>query len=207
MKGFSKEETELIVQEAIEATKNGNSLTSVFERVALKTKRAKGSIRNYYYNIIKDQDKKNELMKSFQDISSLKATKPEGFSKADEEQLLKSINDGKKQGKSVRRIIYELSGGNEKIALRYQNKYRNILKKQEQKQLASIEIRPEDFKYFTKLSKEIDCLVEKIKDKYAQECVKLKKENEELSRQIKLLKKEYASTNIASFFITDKKTN
>ena len=100
----------------------------------------------------------------------------------------------------------EISNGNDKLALRYQNKYRNYLKKGKAK-FDSIPVRAEDFRYFTKLSREIDGLVEKIKDKYANECVKLKKENEELSRELKALKRQYFSTNVAPYFLDKKHTN
>lgn len=50
------------------------------------------------------------------------------FKDEEERELVKKILLGKKEGKSARKIIGELSDGDEKTALRYQNKYRNVLK-------------------------------------------------------------------------------
>lgn len=203
MKGFTQFETELLLKEAVNANLSGKSLSAVFEEIALKTNRAKGSVRNYYYTIIKDEDKKRQLEKNVLGVQNLKATKAQAFTKQDESTLIEQINSGRKSGKSVRRVILELSNGDQKLALRYQNKYRNYLKKCEMEKFQNTTIRPEDFKYFAKLSHEIDSLVEKIKDKYANECVKLKKENQQLLREIKVLKRRYQS-NVTPFFISDK---
>lgn len=189
MKGFTKTEREFLFKEVLNAAKSGKSLSAVFSEVAKKTGRAKGSVRNYYYNLLKDEGQMGELSKTMDGVKNLKACKGQSFSKEDEDFLISSINSGKKNGKSVRKIIMEISGGDDKLALRYQNKYRNYLSKTEKERFEKTPIGVEDFKYFDKLSKEIDSLVEKIKDKYAVECLKLKKENDELLKQIKMLKK------------------
>lgn len=190
MKGFTKFETELLLSEVLKAKEENKSLSIVFEEVAKKTSRAKGSVRNYYYTLIKDDDKKRELEKTISGTTTLTASRAQSFSKEDEDFLFSAICEGKKQGKSVRRIVTEISNGDEKLALRYQNKYRSYLSKVEKERLQSMPIRAEDFKYFDKLSREIDGLVERIKDKYASECLKLKKENEELARELKFLKRQ-----------------
>lgn len=207
MKGFTKSETELLLSEVLKAGKIGKSLSSVFQDVATKTNRAKGSVRNYYYSLIKNEDKKTEMEKFVEGASKLSANRAQSFSKEDEDYLINAINVGKKNGKSVRRTIMELSDGNDKLALRYQNKYRNYLKKESRVKLEKLPVRAEDFRYFNKLSREIDGLVEKIKDKYANECVKLKKENEELSRELKALKRQFFGTNVAQYFLDKKHTN
>ncbi len=207
MKGFTKSETELLLSEVLKAGKIGKSLSAVFQDVALKTNRAKGSVRNYYYSLIKNEDKKTEMEKFVEGASKLSANRAQSFSKEDEDFLINAINVGKKNGKSVRRTIMELSDGNDKLALRYQNKYRNYLKKESRVKLEKLPVRAEDFRYFSKLSREIDGLVEKIKDKYANECVKLKKENEELSRELKALKRQFFGTNVAPYFLDKKHTN
>lgn len=189
MKGFTKTEREFLLKEVLNAAKSGKSLSAVFSEVAKKTGKAKGSVRNYYYNLLKDERQMDELSKTIDGVKNLKACRAQSFSKEDEDFLLSSIKSGKKSGKSVRRIIMEISDGDDKLALRYQNKYRNYLSKTERERLEKTPIQAEDFKYFDKLSKEIDGLVEKIKDKYAAECLKLKKENDELLSQIKMLKK------------------
>ncbi len=206
MKGFTKSETELLLNEVLNAAKIGKPLSAVFQDVAQKTNRAKGSVRNYYYSLIKNEDKKT-MDSIVEGASKLSANRAQSFSKEDEDYLINAIYQGKKSGKSVRRTIMELSGGNDKLALRYQNKYRNYLKKESRVKLDNIPVRSEDFRYFNKLSREIDGLVEKIKDKYANECVKLKKENDELSRELKALKRRFFGTNVAPYFLDKKHTN
>lgn len=200
MKGFTKSETEFLLREVLSAAKSGKSLSSVFSEVSKKTGKAKGSVRNYYYNLLKDENRLEELSKDVAGAEKLKACPARSFSEEDEAFLLSSIDNGKKSGKSVRKIIMELSDGDDKLALRYQNKYRNYLHKIEREKFLKTPVSAEDFKYFDKLSKEIDGLVEKIKDKYAKECLKLKKENDELSRRIKMLKQQSLQGVIPLYF-------
>ncbi len=207
MKGFTKTETELLLQEALKAKRENKSLSLVFEEVARKTARAKGSVRNYYYTLIKDENKMQEASRTVFGVETLKAYPAESFSKEDEDFLFSAVLEGKKQGKSVRRIISEISNGDQKLALRYQNKYRNYLSKMEKERLETSPLRAEDFKYFDKLSKEIDGLVERIKDKYASECVKLKKENEELLKEVKFLKRQGFQRGVESYFLLGDKRN
>lgn len=204
MKGFTKSETKLLLSEAVKARSVGNSMSKVFAFVAEKTGRAKGSVRNYYYNFIKDESKKREFSKSVKGVEDLKATKFENFSDGEVDLLLNEIRSGKAEGKSVRSVLKTISGGDEKLALRFQNKYRNYLKKTTAPETNGFTI-SDDYSYFDKLSREIDALVDKIKDKYAVECVKLKKENEKLERENKALKKRLPKSNVQSFFMTEKK--
>ncbi len=201
MKGFTLKESQELIDEALRAKSAGESLTEVFERIAVKTRRAKGSVRNYYYNLVKTAQRDNEIAEKYAGIEKIKVEKSQNFTKEDEQFLEKAIKEGREKGKSVRRVIIELSGGDDKLALRYQNKYRNILKKQNVEKLP---IPKEDFKYFEKLSKEIDGLVERIRGKYALECAKLKEENENLSREISMLK-GLKESRAVDFFIESKK--
>lgn len=208
MKGFTEAETELLIKEALRAADNGESLTSVFTRVASLTGRAQGSVRNYYYGLIKDEARRKKLSDTCGDISRLKACRAKEFSKEEETFLMQSVLKGKERGKSVRKTIMEITGGDDHLYLRYQNKYRNILKKQDNERIKNIDINKEDFYYFTKLSREIDGLVEKIKDKYAAECVKLKRENERLESEINMLKAMKPAIPIMPFYVDNgKKTS
>lgn len=200
MKGFTQTETKMLIDEALAAEENGTSLSQVFERIAIKTKRAKGTVRNYYYNIVSEENRA-AMKEKFKEVSLLKVNKVRAFSEEEVKSLLTEINLGKARGQSVRKTIFRLAAGDEKLALRYQNKYRAIIKKQAEKSLESLPLRPEDSKYFLKLSAEIDALMERIKDKYAAECVKLKQENEALSREVKALKKQISTNKIVNFFM------
>lgn len=204
MKGFTEKETELLLSSVVAAKKSGQSLSFAFSQVASKTNRAKGSIRNYYYMLIKDDEKKNLYSQKIEGVNSLKSIKPKTFTKEEEKLLIEKINQGKMCGQSVRKTILNLSGGDNTLALRLQNKYRNHIKKEHAK---LDNLRPEDFKYFDKLSREIDGLVEKIKDKYSIECAKLKRENELLSKEIKALRRRLSDYTINPFFIGEKHSN
>jgi hypothetical protein len=52
------------------------------------------------------------------------------FTEEETNRVLRSILEEKSKGLSVRRAIFNLSGGDDKLMLRLQNKYRNTLKKE-----------------------------------------------------------------------------
>ena len=110
MKGFTETETKFLLFEAVKATRAGKSLSEVFSSVANKTGRAKGSVRNYYYNLIKNEEKKNAYSEIIEGVKDLKAEKFENFSDADLNLLLSKVKQGKKEGKSVRSVIQKLAG-------------------------------------------------------------------------------------------------
>lgn len=206
MKGFTVNQTQTLMVECLDALERGSSLQSVFTRNAIKTKRSRGTVRNHYYQTLKDIERgafKGELP---QGVEKLKAKRPVAFTNDDAEKLFESIQSAKSQGKSVRQAILDMSNGDGKLALRYQNKYRSMLKRQQKSNFEKINLQSEDFKYFNKLSTEIDALVERIKDKYAKECVKLKEENLRLEKQIKKLQKSNAQSQVASFFADEKES-
>ncbi len=125
--GFTDDEVAELASAAEQAKINNEKLTVVFEDFAKKHGRAKGSVRNFYYEFIRmcsqDEELKNKYFKNLPAVS-----RPKAFDKDEEKFLIDKILNGKRQNKSVRRVISELSGGDEKLSLRYQNKYRNILK-------------------------------------------------------------------------------
>ena len=60
MRGFSERERELLAQMARRSKAEGYSLTKVFDEYAVKTKRASGSVRNFYYSLLKENGKLTE---------------------------------------------------------------------------------------------------------------------------------------------------
>lgn len=207
MKGFSKEETEMLLSEAKAAKKSGVSLTEVFESVAKKTGRARGSVRNYYYHLL-GGERKSELEKS-----GLKAEKIVAFSKEEEDKLIREVLGGVRSGKSVRRAIIDLSDGDGKLALRMQNKYRNLVKNSpEEVESVAREMNFSDGRfrvirrktdlspYIKKVSDEIDNLVQRIKDKYRLENDALKAENASLKAELDALKDKISPTTLSEFF-------
>ena len=127
--GYTEEEAKNLV-EYIKAGKNkGKTLTYLFEAYGLERGRAKGSVRNYYYALMKNE-KQDERIVKLLDGSSLVVEKIREFTEEETEKTLRSILAEKSKGLSVRRAIFNLSGGDDKLMLRLQNKYRNTLKKE-----------------------------------------------------------------------------
>ena len=100
----------------------------MFEGYAKKTGRAKGSVRNYYYALLRSCG--DERVRGLLRGTGLKAEKIVQFSERETDEMLKAILKQKSKGISVRRAVLNLSNGDDKLMLRYQNKYRNVLTKQ-----------------------------------------------------------------------------
>ena len=97
--------------------------------------------------------------------------------------MLKKVLTEKSKGMSVRRAIRNVSAGDEKLMLRMQNKYRNLLKKQpERVRRAAEEAGVVEEKSFLqrKLEREIDALYERIASDLREENARLKAELEKL---------------------------
>ena len=126
-KGFSEGEVKELALAVEDALAVNAKLSTVFEAFAHKYGRAKGSVRNFYYEFVKECEgnvaRANKYFKSLPHVN-----KPVGFSGDEEAWLVRKILIGKKLNKSVRSTISSLAGGDERLALRYQNKYRNVLK-------------------------------------------------------------------------------
>lgn len=106
----------------------GKGLFSAFETMSKRCQRSINSVRNYYYS----QLKMFELVPSLADDLGIELvkTKREEFELFGEEEivsLVRNILIRKAEGKSVRAVIAEMSGGNAKLALRLQNKYRSMI--------------------------------------------------------------------------------
>ena len=89
-------------------------------------------MRNYYYALMKNE-KGDERIVKLLDGSSLSVEKIKEFTEEETDAALRSILAEKSKGLSVRRAIFNLSDGDDKLMLRLQNKYRNTLKKQPQR--------------------------------------------------------------------------
>jgi hypothetical protein len=75
-------------------------------------------------------EKQDERIVRLLDGSSLSVEKIREFTEEETDKALRSILAEKSKGISVRKAIFNLSGGDDKLMLRLQNKYRNTLKKQ-----------------------------------------------------------------------------
>ena len=134
--GYTEEEAKSLVEFIKAGKQKGKTLTYLFETYGLKNGRAKGSVRNYYYTLMKNE-KGDERIVKLLDGSELSVEKIREFTEEETDEALRSILAEKSKGLSVRRAIFNLSGGDDKLMLRLQNKYRNTLKK-EPERLAGI---------------------------------------------------------------------
>ncbi len=126
--GYTAEEASSLVKFVCAGKMKGKTLTRIFEEYAADTGRAKGSVRNYYYALLKragDKDVKKVLKGT-----DLKAGRIQPFTDEETDRILRAILEQKSRGVSVRRAVLNLAGGDDKLMLRYQNKYRNVLTKQ-----------------------------------------------------------------------------
>lgn len=126
--GYTKEEAQSLVRCICEGKGQGKTLTKIFEEYATRTGRARGSVRNYYYALLKSTD--NDDVKKLLEGTKLKAEDVRPFTDEETDKILKAILEQKSKGVSVRRAVLNLAGGNDKLMLRYQNKYRNVMAKQ-----------------------------------------------------------------------------
>lgn len=127
--GYTEEEAKTLVEYIKEGKRKGKTLTYLFATYGLEHGRAKGSVRNYYYALMKNEKQDARIVRLL-DGSSLSVEKIKEFSPEETDEVLRSILKEKSKGISVRKAIFNLSGGNDKLMLRLQNKYRNMLKKQ-----------------------------------------------------------------------------
>lgn len=126
--GYSREEAESFVKYICQGKGQGKTLTRIFEEYAAATHRAKGSVRNYYYALLKSTDnaEAREILKG----TSLRAEDVRPFTDEETDKILREILRQKSRGVSVRRAVLNLADGDDKLMLRYQNKYRNVMSKQ-----------------------------------------------------------------------------
>lgn len=126
--GYTEEEAKNLVEYIYNGKKTGKTLSGLFASYAQKTGRAKGSVRNYYYALLRSTG--DERVKNMLSGKNLSAEKIMPFSEEETDEILKKILEQKSRGVSVRRAVLNLSGGDDKLMLRYQNKYRNVISKQ-----------------------------------------------------------------------------
>ena len=117
--GWTQEETDLLWKEIHSALDAGTPLRGVFDRTGQALGRKPNSVRNYYY--MQMREKGGEDMK--------RAAPFDTFSDEEVHDLLRKVLLGRGNGRSVRACVMEMSGGDRSRMLRYQNKYRAILRK------------------------------------------------------------------------------
>lgn len=126
--GYTREEAKELVDYVAEGKREGKALSYLFETFGRSHGRAKGSVRNYYYTLLKQQQ--DDRVVQLLDGTNLTVERIRAFTEEETDWALRSILAEKAKGMSVRKAIKNISDGDEKLMLRLQNKYRNLLKKQ-----------------------------------------------------------------------------
>ena len=127
--GYTEEEAKNLVAYIKEGKSKGKTLTYLFETYGLENGRARGSVRNYYYALMKNE-RGDERIARLLDGTGLSVAKIREFTERETDDALRSILREKSKGLSVRKAIFNLAKGDDKLMLRLQNKYRNTLKKE-----------------------------------------------------------------------------
>jgi predicted transcriptional regulator len=115
--GWKDEEKLLLWDEVKKAQKMGAPLKRVFETVARQTGRKPNSVRNYYYMKVKETGEIEQKPSTFVQ-----------FSREEIYELLRTLLAAGARGESIRGASLKLAGGDKTLMLRYQNKYRSLIK-------------------------------------------------------------------------------
>ena len=124
--GFKQKDVEKLIDYL--GRKNERPLSRVFEEYAKDSGKSKGTVRNMYYALAKRSREDEAFAARFLGGKPIAVQAVSPFGEDEERRLVKEIVAGRKEGKSARRVINELAGSDAKKALRFQNKYRNVLK-------------------------------------------------------------------------------
>ena len=116
--GWQEEETARLFTAVKEASAAGQPLRSVFEALSGDLGRKPNSIRNYYYACLRQQP----------DAAYVRATPFATFTPEETHALLREVLMARGQGESVRSCVLRMAQGDHSLMLRYQNKYRTLLK-------------------------------------------------------------------------------
>lgn len=186
--GYGIQEAKALIDFVSEGKKRGESLSRLFGEYGKRCGRAAGSVRNYYYQFLKSEDARaKEILRG----KRLRAEKIRAFTDAERDEMLKKILSERSKGYSVRRSIANICAGNEKLMLRYQNKYRNLIKKQP----ALIEETVKEMGLETVMpARRSDFLQRRlereINDLYDRLAVALREENDRLKKAVERLTEE-----------------
>ena len=192
--GYTEEEAKSLVEFVWAGKRAGKTLTNLFAAYGAKYGRAKGSVRNYYYALMKTQE--DERVKKMLEGKDLTVEKIREFTEEETDETLRNILKEKSKGISVRRAIFNIAGGDDKLMLRLHIKYRNVLKKQPEKiraiadELGVSGVAEKSFME-RKLENEINALYERLTSSLKAENARLFDENTRLKRENEQLKARF----------------
>ncbi|HIU01489.1 MAG TPA: hypothetical protein IAB64_05895 [Candidatus Coproplasma excrementavium] len=183
--GYTQEEARAFVQYIYAGRRAGRTLSSLFEGYAQKSGRAKGSVRNYYYALLRSTGNK-EVRKLLRG-TDLHAQPVQAFSDEETDRVLRAILAEKSKGISVRRAVLNLAGGDDKLMLRYQNKYRNVLTKQPER-IKELMQECGGGRAVRRVEKEIDGLYDRLASDLREENLRLREKVKQLTDENAALK-------------------
>ncbi len=190
--GYTQDEAENLVEYIYSGRQSGKTLSYLFDTYGKSHGRAKGSVRNYYYALLKSKGdiRVQKLLKG----KDLTACEIKEFTESETDEVINNILIERSKGYSVRRAIKNIAGDDEKLVLRLQNKYRNILKKQPDRIERAIEklglsrdgALETDKRVLlkSKIEREINTLYDKINSALKAEVERLREENGELRKRL-----------------------
>ena len=109
-------------------SKPSYSPSRLFDEYSAVSGKSKGTVRNMYYALAKVSKADKKFCDEYLDGKSLEIGKIESFADGDDLDLVKKVLNLKNQGFSVRKAVRVLANGDDKLALRYMNKYRSTIK-------------------------------------------------------------------------------
>lgn len=175
-------------------------LSVMFREFGALYKKAQGTVRNLYYALAKLSREDQDFCDRYLDGKPLLVYKPEWFTDEEEKELIKRVLLGKREGRSARSVILQLSSGDARLALRLQNKFRNAIK-QKPRLVAQVvsqlkeqgqEIKENLFREQTELisQKQLERLKSEINGLVYRISEKVKRENSKLKERIGYLERE-----------------
>ncbi len=112
--GWTAQEDDALALAAAEALRERRPLKTAFNAIAVETNRRPNSVRNHYYTQLKPNEKAGPVFLP--------------FSEEETERLLETVLLALSNGQSVRACTLAMADGDTRRMLRYQNKYRAMLK-------------------------------------------------------------------------------
>ena len=112
--GWTETEDAALLKAAAAARRDRLPLRTAFEAIARATHRRPNSVRNHYYTQLKPSEQAEPAFLP--------------FSEEETDRLLRTILLARANGQSVRACTLEMAHGDTRLMLRYQNKYRALLK-------------------------------------------------------------------------------
>ena len=117
--GWTDAENTALLQAITDARKDRLPLKTAFDAIACAMHRRPNSVRNHYYTQLKPNEQNEPAFSP--------------FSAEETDRLLRTVLLARANGQSVRACTLDMAHGDTRLMLRYQNKYRALLKTQPEK--------------------------------------------------------------------------